>query len=103
MVAPSALVGSHLLFADDSLLFFRANVASAQEIKEILEIYCKASGHQVNMDKSPIHFANGVPQSTKGENNESTGCSQYVLERQLLWHAIRYRGLGKWRLQVLER
>ena len=67
MVAPSAPVVSHLLFADDSLLFFRANVASAQEIKEILQIYCKASGQQVNMDKSSIHFAKGVPRSTKGE------------------------------------
>jgi len=67
MVAPSAPVVSHLLFADDSLLFFRANVASAQEIKEILQIYCNASGQQVNMDKSSIHFAKGVPQSTKGE------------------------------------
>ena len=67
MVAPSAPVVSHLLFADDSLLFFRANVASAQEIKEILQIYCKVSGQQVNMDKSSIHFAKGVPQSTKGE------------------------------------
>ena len=67
MVAPSAPVVSHLLFADDSLLFFRANVASAQEIKEILQIYCKVSGQQVNMDKSSIHFAKGIPQSTKGE------------------------------------
>ena len=50
MVAPSAPVVSHLLFADDSLLFFRANVASAQEIKEILQIYCKVSGQQVNME-----------------------------------------------------
>jgi hypothetical protein len=67
MVAPSAPVVSHLLFADDSLLFFRANVASAHEIKEMLQIYCKVSGQQVNMDKSSVHFAKGVPQSTRGE------------------------------------
>jgi hypothetical protein len=50
---------SHLLFADDSLLFFKANRDSAQEINEVLRMYCEASGQHVNMDKSSIHFAKG--------------------------------------------
>ena len=43
-VAPSAPVVSHLLFADDSLLFFRANAENAQEINDVMNIYCRASG-----------------------------------------------------------
>ena len=66
-VTPLAPMVSHLLFADDSLLFFRANVESAQEVKDLLQTYCRASGQQVNMDKSSIHFIKGVSESTKGE------------------------------------
>ena len=61
-VAPSAPTVSHLLFADDSLLFFRADVANAEIIKEVLGIYCGASGQRVNMEKSSILFAKGVGQ-----------------------------------------
>jgi hypothetical protein len=50
---------SHLLFADDSLLFFKANRESADEVMDVLNIYCQASGQRINMDKSSIHFAKG--------------------------------------------
>ena len=50
---------SHLLFADDSLLFFKADRENAQEILDVLNIYCQASPQQVNMDKSSIHFVKG--------------------------------------------
>ena len=43
-VASSAPVVSHLLFADDSLLFFKANRESAEAIKEALNNYCHAFG-----------------------------------------------------------
>jgi hypothetical protein len=58
---------SHLLFADDSLLFFRADGKSAREVKEVLDAYCQASGQQINMDKSLIHFAKGCVQSLREE------------------------------------
>jgi hypothetical protein len=58
---------SHLLFADDSLLFFRANRESAVEMQQVLDIYCKASGQQINVDKSSIHFAKGCRQSLRAE------------------------------------
>ena len=66
-MAPSAPTVSHLLFADESLLFFRADGESAREVKEVLEAYCQASGQQINMDKSSIHFGKGCSQSLGGE------------------------------------
>jgi len=50
---------SHLLFEDDSLLFFKADRENAQEILDVLNIYCQASPQQVNMDKSSRHFVKG--------------------------------------------
>jgi len=67
IVATSAPMVSHLLFADDSMLFFKANRESADEVKDVLHIYCRASGQRINMDKSSIHFAKGVSGSTRDE------------------------------------
>jgi hypothetical protein len=58
---------NHLLFADDSLLFFRANRESAQEVKDVLQVYCRASGQQVNLDKSSILFAKGCQNNVREE------------------------------------
>ena len=44
IVATSAPMVSHLLFVDDSLLFFKTNRESADEVKDVLHIYCRASG-----------------------------------------------------------
>jgi hypothetical protein len=48
---------SHLLFADDSLIFINANSASATRLDEILRIYNEASGQRVNREKSAIFFS----------------------------------------------
>lgn len=55
--APSV---SHLFFADDSFLFFRANNNEASLIKQLLEIYGRASGQEVNFNKSSISFSTNV-------------------------------------------
>ncbi|XP_056695804.1 uncharacterized protein [Spinacia oleracea] len=58
---------SHLLFADDILLFARANRRECQKIVDILNIYEAASGQKINYDKSEVSFSKGVCESRKGE------------------------------------
>uniref|UniRef100_A0A453E0I2 Reverse transcriptase domain-containing protein n=1 Tax=Aegilops tauschii subsp. strangulata TaxID=200361 RepID=A0A453E0I2_AEGTS len=64
-VAPTALAVNHLLFADDSLLFFKASVEGAEAVSNLLNSYCRASGQRVNNDKSTIFFSRGCPQTTR--------------------------------------
>lgn len=45
---------THLFFADDSLLFFRAKVEEAEVIKSILLLYKNAFGQLVNFSKSVL-------------------------------------------------
>lgn len=42
---------SHLLFADDNFLFFRANENEALVIRRILDEYASASGQLINLQK----------------------------------------------------
>ena len=48
---------SHLFFADDSLLFCRANQQDSNTILEILHQYEKASGQQINREKTQLFFS----------------------------------------------
>ncbi|XP_019170961.1 PREDICTED: uncharacterized protein LOC109166463 [Ipomoea nil] len=56
-VARGAPPISHLFFADDSLLFFKANLQEALEVKKCLGVYEAFSGQAVNFQKSSITFS----------------------------------------------
>jgi hypothetical protein len=47
---------SHLLFADDTLLFFRASVVQANTVREILDVYGQCTGQLINPGKCSILF-----------------------------------------------
>ncbi|KAL0397553.1 UNVERIFIED_CONTAM: hypothetical protein Scaly_0203700 [Sesamum calycinum] len=56
---------SHLLFADDTLIFSKASSDSARHIKEILEIYRMASGQEINFQKSSVAFSKNCCEEAK--------------------------------------
>ncbi|GAA0144627.1 hypothetical protein LIER_05023 [Lithospermum erythrorhizon] len=47
---------SHILFADDSMIFCRATEEEGRELMKILEMYEVASGQRVNVGRSSINF-----------------------------------------------
>lgn len=51
---------SHILFADDLILFAEASVAQIRVIRGVLERFCIASGQKVNLEKSKIFFSSNV-------------------------------------------
>lgn len=69
IVARGAPPISHLLFADDCYLFFRATGPEASTMKAILKRYEKISGHAINFNKSSVVFS---PNTT--EQNRSLVC-----------------------------
>ena len=48
---------THLLFVDDSLLFCKATIEECQRVLNILEVYGKCSGQQINRSKTTIFFS----------------------------------------------
>lgn len=56
---------SHLLFADDSLLFARATEDEVENVLDILSIYEAASRQKLNMEKSMVSFSRNVGREKK--------------------------------------
>ena len=57
----------HLFFADDNLLFCKANGDECNKLKEILGIYESTSEQKINTDKSSIFFNPNTSQDLKDE------------------------------------
>ncbi|KAL0399727.1 UNVERIFIED_CONTAM: putative mitochondrial protein [Sesamum radiatum] len=48
---------SHLLFADDTLIFCRASPENTRAVLDVLEVYRRASGQEINFSKSSVAFS----------------------------------------------
>lgn len=56
---------SHLLFADDTMFFYRANKKNADTLKSLLMKYESVSGQLINKQKSSIFFPKKTSQSIR--------------------------------------
>jgi hypothetical protein len=75
---------THLLFADDSIVFLEASVSNLVALRGILQAYEECSGQRVNMQKSSIYFGKGCQEERRAELKNVIGIScEALLERYL--------------------
>lgn len=72
-VSPAAPKITHLLFADDSFLFFRATKEEATQVKNILNDYADISRQTVNYLKSGVFFSSNVRRDKQVKISEILG------------------------------
>ncbi|XP_049406369.1 uncharacterized protein LOC125870045 [Solanum stenotomum] len=65
---------THLIFADDLMIFCKGNLASVSRVMEALAHFSAATGLEANMEKSSVFIA-GVDEDTKAHILERTGFS----------------------------
>jgi hypothetical protein len=75
---------SHLLFADDTLLFFRASTDQAEVVKEILSTYGKCTGQQINLAKCSIMFNDKMQPALKEQVKSILQVEKDVLDARYL-------------------
>ncbi|XP_019158562.1 PREDICTED: uncharacterized protein LOC109155332 [Ipomoea nil] len=72
-VARNAPPISHLFFADDSFIFFKASVEEATNLKQLLKYYEKASGQSINLTKSSLAFSKNTPNPVRDQLSNILG------------------------------
>ena len=64
---------SHLLVADDSLLFCRALVEECQQVNSLLNLYKAASGQKINANKTSLFFSSNTRLETQESIKQALG------------------------------
>ena len=56
---------SHLLFADDNIVFCRASMEECDRLIKVLEEYDGDSGQKLNKEKTSLFFSKNTPRETR--------------------------------------
>lgn len=75
---------THLLFADDSIVFLEASQSSFEELKNILNLYEEDYGQKVNLNKSSIFFGKGCQDNAKEVLKNVIGVQSEALSEHYL-------------------
>jgi hypothetical protein len=75
---------THLLFADDSVVFLEASPGNLEALKHVLEKYEESSGQKVNMQKSSIFFGRGCREETRTTLKDLIGIQCEALSERYL-------------------
>lgn len=69
---------SHLMFADDCLLFCRGTEGEVHCLKEVLDVYENISGQDINYGKSGIYFSPNVDLEDRISISDIFGVNQSI-------------------------
>ena len=58
---------SHLFFADDSIIFYKASIENCDSLQHVLNVYELASGQQLNRAKTSLYFSNNTAHEVQEE------------------------------------
>jgi hypothetical protein len=75
---------SHLLFADDSIVFACSDDRSVSTLKEVLNKYCDASGQRINLQKYYVFFGHKCVDPIKQRVKASLEVGNEVLQDSYL-------------------
>jgi hypothetical protein len=78
------LTVTHLLFADDSVVFMEATRESMMDLKRVLQRYEASSGQKVNLQKSSIYFGKGCSDQQRGMLKSAVGIQCEALSGRYL-------------------
>jgi hypothetical protein len=75
---------SHLLFADDTLLFFKANQDEAIHVRQVLDIYASSTGQLINPSKCSLLFGETCPMEVQNDVRSTLNVSSLTFEEKYL-------------------
>ena len=86
---------SNLFFADDIILFSKADKRGCEAISEVLEKFCRESSQKVSSDKSRIYFSPNVSDELKEEICDRLGFWETNDIGKFLGFPIKHRGVPR--------
>lgn len=65
---------NHLLFVNDSLIFYKINREASNNLSRILNVYAQTSGQCINKEKTTMVFSKNVGKMDKTKILAMQGC-----------------------------
>lgn len=91
---------NHLLFTEDSIIFYKANVPTCKKILKVLKIYEKASWQKINTSKTMMIFSRNVHSNQRNQLvdlRNTPGSQQYDRYLRLPLYLVEQRRRLSWR------
>ena len=77
---------SHLLFTDDSIIFYRASIVECERVLRVLDDYERDSGQKINKEKKALYFSKTTSREVQDQVKQRLGA-------EIVRHHEKYLGL----------